>query len=121
VSVYLGEGTAATSGRQQHASGHTYEGAGMGLINWIFDIYQHTKIDEARKEAMEARLEAARINRGGSTDAQRLERVMGELALATKTLQRLMIDKGVCTHDELWTTLLKIDGEDGAHDGRSPI
>ena len=68
-----------------------------------------------------ARLEAARINRGGSTDAQRLERVMGELALATKTLQRLMIDKGVCTHDELWTTLLKVDGEDGAHDGRSPI
>jgi hypothetical protein len=38
----------------------------VGLINWIFDIYQHTKIDEARKEAMEARLEAARINRGGS-------------------------------------------------------
>ena len=24
----------------------------MGLINWIFDIYQHTKIDEARKEAI---------------------------------------------------------------------
>ncbi|MEE2964991.1 MAG: hypothetical protein VX427_12735 [Acidobacteriota bacterium] len=31
----------------------------MGLTNWIFDIYQHTKIDEARKEAMEARREAA--------------------------------------------------------------
>jgi hypothetical protein len=46
---------------------------------------------------------------------------MGELALATKTLQRLMIDKGVCTHDELRTTLLKVDGEDGAHDGRAPI
>ena len=93
----------------------------MGLINWIFDIYQHTKIDEARKEAMEARLEAARINRDGSIDAQRLERVMGELALATKTLQRLMLEKGVCTHDELRTMLLHVDGEDGAHDGRSPV
>ncbi len=66
----------------------------MGLTNWIFDIYQHSKIDEARKEAMEARLEAARINQGGSVDAQRLERAMGELALATKTLQRLMVEKG---------------------------
>ena len=47
----------------------------MGLTNWIFDIYQHSKIDEARKEAME-------------------ERAMGELALATKTLQRLMVEKG---------------------------
>tara|TARA_B100000029_G_scaffold160452_1_gene156282 strand:- start:285 stop:566 length:282 start_codon:yes stop_codon:yes gene_type:complete len=93
----------------------------MGLINWIFDIYQHSKIDEARKEAMEARLEAARINQGGSVDAQRLERAMGELALATKTLQRLMVEKGVCTHDELRNTLLKVDGEDGVHDGRSPI
>ena len=37
----------------------------MGLTNWIFDIYQHTKIDEARKEAMEARLEAARRPGGG--------------------------------------------------------
>ncbi|MDA1093997.1 MAG: hypothetical protein O3A25_12125 [Acidobacteria bacterium] len=45
------------------------------------------------------RLEAARINQSGSIDARRLERVVGELALATKTLQRLMIDKGVCTHD----------------------
>ncbi len=43
---------------------------------------------------MEARLEAARINQGGSVDAQRLERAMGELALATKTLQRLMVEKG---------------------------
>ena len=97
------------------------QGAAVGLINWIFDIYQHTKIDEARKEAIEARLEAARITQSGSIDAQRLERAMGELALATKTLQRLMVSKGVCTHDELRITLLQVDGEDGAHDGRSPL
>lgn len=93
----------------------------MGLINWIFDIYQHSKIDEVRKEAMEARLEVARVNQGGSVDAQRLERTMGELALATKTLQRLMVEKGICSHDELRSMLLKVDGEDGRHDGRSPI
>jgi hypothetical protein len=93
----------------------------MGLINWIFDIYQHTKIDEARKEAMEARLEAARVNQGGSVDAARLERALGELALATKTLQRVMVEKGVCTSDEFRTVLARVDAEDGAQDGRAPI
>ncbi len=93
----------------------------MGLINWIFDIYQHTKIDEVRKEAMEARLEASRVNQGGSVDAARLERALGELALATKTVQRLLVDKGVCTHDELRSALQTVDAEDGRTDGRSPI
>ena len=93
----------------------------MGLINWIFDIYQHTKIDEVRKEAMEARLEAARINQSGNVDAARLERALGELALATKTIQRLMVEKGICTNDEFRTVLARVDAEDGMQDGRSPI
>ena len=93
----------------------------MGLINWIFDIYQHTKIDEVRKEAMEARLEAARVNQGGSVDAVRLERALGELALATKTIQRLLVDKGVCSNEEFRNTLQKVDIEDGRADGRVPL
>ena len=93
----------------------------MGLINWIFDIYQHTKIDEARKEAMEARLEAARVNQGGNVDAARLERALGELALATKTLHRVMVEKGVCTNEEFRTVLARVDAEDGTRDGRAPI
>ena len=93
----------------------------MGLINWIFDIYQHTKIDEVRKEAMEARLEAARVNQGGSVDAARLETALGELALATKTIQRLLVEKGVCSNEELRQTLQRVDVEDGRADGRSPI
>ena len=28
----------------------------MGLINWIFDIYQHTRIDDARDEEAARRL-----------------------------------------------------------------
>ena len=93
----------------------------MGLINWIFDIYQHTKIDEVRKEAMEARLEAARVNQGGSVDAVRLERALGELALATKTIQRLLVDKGIVSNDEFRSTLQQVDVEDGRADGRAPI
>jgi hypothetical protein len=93
----------------------------MGLINWIFDIYQHSKIDEVRREATEARLEAARVNQGGRVDAERLERALDELALATKTMQRLLVDKGVCTVDEFRTKLRQVDAEDGQIDGRTPI
>ena len=98
----------------------------MGLINWIFDIYQHTQIDRARQEAADARAEVSRIRQtapsgGSNVDAERLERALGELALATKTIQRLMLEKGVCSHEEFGEKLKQIDMEDGRADGRSPI
>jgi len=94
----------------------------MGLINWIFDIYQHQKIDEARKEAAQARLEAASMRgAGGSVDVQRLERAIGELALATKTLQRMMVDKNLCSAQEFAEKLRQVDLEDGRSDGQAPI
>jgi len=74
----------------------------LGLINWIFDIYQHTQIDKAREEAAQARREVAMVRgRSGGVDAERLERALGELALATKTMHRMMIEKGLCTSEEL--------------------
>ena len=92
----------------------------MGLINWIFDIYQHTQIDKAKDEARAARAEVSAVrSSGGSVDAARLERALGELALATKTVQRLMVEKGVCSHEEFARKLREIDLEDGVADGRS--
>jgi len=94
----------------------------MGMINWIFDIYQHTQIDKAKQEAAHARAEAAAIRgSGGDIDTARLERTLGELALATKTLQRVIVEKGVCGAEELNQKLLQIDREDGRADGRAPI
>jgi len=93
----------------------------MGLINWIFDFYQHYRIDQIQKEASEARREAAIRSGGGGVDAERLETAIGELALAVKTLQRLMLDKGVCTVEELRTKLNAVDMEDGRADGQSPL
>lgn len=95
----------------------------MGLINWIFDIYQHTRIDEARNEAAAARAELAAVRGsvGGSVDGERLERALGQLALATKTVQRLLIDKGICTPAEFAEKLRAIDMEDGVQDGQSPL
>jgi len=94
----------------------------MGLINWIFDIYQHTQIDKAKDEARAARAEAAAVRSGGgAVDGARLERALGELALATKTVQRMLLEKGVCTNEELARKLREIDLEDGIADGRSPL
>lgn len=91
----------------------------MGLINWIFDIYQHTQIDSAKDEAAKARAElSAMRTQGGGVDAQRLEQALGELALATKTVQRMLIEKGVCNAEEFGRKLREIDLEDGMADGR---
>ena len=94
----------------------------MGLINWIFDIYQHSKIDDARNEAAAARAELAAIRHsGGGVDSARLEDALGELALATKTLQRMLIEKGVCDVGEFSALLNRIDLEDGRADGKAPL
>ena len=90
----------------------------MGLINWIFDIFQHTQIDKIKEEQARARAEATVRSTTGGVDAERLERAIGELALATKTVQRMMVDKGVCTATEFAEMLNRIDLEDGRADGR---
>ena len=94
----------------------------MGLINWIFDFYQHHQIDKVRDETAAARAELAAVRAGGGgVDGARLQTALEELALAVKTLQRTMIDKGVCTADEFARKLREIDLEDGAVDGRSKL
>ena len=94
----------------------------MSLINWIFDIYQHQRISNLQDEAARARSEAAAVRGGGgSIDAARLERALGELALAVKTVQRLAVEKGLCTESELHDMLRQVDAEDGRADGRAPI
>ncbi len=97
----------------------------MSLINWIFDVYQHTRIESARSEAEAARAELAALLAGGQpeghVDIARLEGALGALALATKTLQRMMIEKGVCTASEFSALLHQIDLEDGRRDGQAPL
>jgi hypothetical protein len=94
----------------------------MGLINWIFDFYQHSKIDSARQEAAELRAEVRSLRdepRGGLDD-ERVLRALGELALAVKTVQRLCVEKGLCTESEFHRRLREIDLEDGSADGMAP-
>lgn len=90
----------------------------MGLINWIFDFYQHSKIDRAHDEARQLRDEVATLrNTRGDLDSERLLRAIGELALAVKTVQRLAVEKGLCTEAEFHQRAREIDLEDGRADG----
>ncbi len=94
----------------------------MGLINWIFDFYQQYRIDQLQRESVQARAEAASVRgAGGTVDAARLEASLGEIALALKTVQRMLVEKGVCTQEELHAKLRAIDLEDGRADGRAPV
>jgi len=94
----------------------------MGLINWIFDIYQHTQIDKAKSEAAQVRAELASVrSSGGSVDGARLTAALEELALATKAVQRVLVEKGVVSSAELERALQAIDKEDGVADGRSRL
>jgi hypothetical protein len=94
----------------------------MGLINWIFDIYQQSRIENLHQQAAEARAHAMALRgAGGSIDTSRLEQAMGELALAVKTVQRLAVEKGLCTTEEFSRKLREIDLEDGRADGLAPL
>ena len=92
----------------------------MGLINWIFDFYQQYRIDELQRDTAQARAEASVRTPTGAVDAEKLERAVGEMALAVKTVQRMMVEKGLCTSDEFRTRLGQLDLEDGRADGRAP-
>lgn len=94
----------------------------MGLINWIFDFYQQYRIDELRNDSTRARSEAMAVRgSSGNLDAERLERALGELALAVKTVQRIAVEKGLCSADEFHQKLRQIDLEDGQADGRAHV
>jgi len=94
----------------------------MGLINWIFDFYQQYRIDQLRDEAARSRAEAASVRgAGGGVDTAKLEAALGEMALAVKTIQRIAVEKGLCTMEEFHAKLRAIDLEDGHADGRAPL
>ncbi len=89
----------------------------MGLINWVFDFYQQYRIEKLHTSTAQA--QAGVRSGGGGVDAERLDRAIAELALAMKTLQRVMIEKNVCTADDFREKLRQVDLEDGRADGRA--
>jgi hypothetical protein len=94
----------------------------MSLINWIFDAYQHHKLDQTRQETSQLRSELEHMRQaGGGMNEAHLQQAVGELALAIKTIQRLAVEKGLCTRDEFQRMMREVDAEDGRIDGQAPV
>lgn len=105
----------------------------MGLLNWMFDIYQHDQIAQVRRKQTNERWEvleelaatrtetAAIRSANGAVDSDRLAEAIGELALGIKALQRILVDKGIVTAEELTATMKIVDLQDGVEDGKTTI
>lgn len=95
----------------------------MGLLDYLM---LETRID-ARVSDLQERL--ALVHRTSQArladdldslqaEASALRQDVDELALFTRALSTLLVDKGVITHDELLERVVEVDREDGAEDGR---
>lgn len=89
----------------------------MSLINWIFDAWQQTRISNAQQETERLRREMASLRGARGLDEERVVRALGELALAVRTVQRICVEKGICTEAEFQQRAREIDLEDGRADG----
>ena len=58
------------------------------------------------------------IHRPQKARITELEEGVGELALLCKTLMRMLLEKGVCTGQEINALMKQLDLEDGVEDGR---
>src|SRR5262245_37340283 len=99
----------------------------MGIFNYMFDNEWLQRADiEATRNAVHAqarigirsRGEMRREMKGLEARVAELEEENGVLALFVRTLQRLMIEKGVFNKDELAAALRAIDLQDGKADGK---
>lgn len=92
----------------------------MSLLNWIFDAWQHSRISNAQRETERLRDEMSALRGNRGLDDERVVRALGELALAVKTVQRLCVEKGLCSEAEFRERAREIDLEDGRADGQVP-
>ena len=95
----------------------------MSIFNYIFDNEWSQRSDiEALKEqnaSLASRLSLKRSSEAVQEDrVAELEQEVGELALLSKTLMRILLEKGVCTGREIEDMMHQVDLEDGVADGR---
>ena len=80
----------------------------MSILNYLFDSEWSRRSDiEALKEQHSSLVSSLGLHQG-----------IGELALLTKTLMRILVEKGVCTGREIEDMMHQVDLEDGSADGR---
>jgi hypothetical protein len=88
----------------------------MGIFDYMFDNEWAQRSDiNAARSAVDAN---ARSSRRLARNVNELADEVAVLALFVRTLQRLMIEKGVITKDEFLEALRAIDMQDGKLDGK---
>jgi DNA repair exonuclease SbcCD ATPase subunit len=95
----------------------------MSIFNYLFDNEwsQRTDIEtlKTRNKNLASRLHLRHKSQAAlEARVTQLESEVGELALLSKTLMRLIVEKGTCTGQELEAMLHQVDLADGVADGR---
>ena len=95
----------------------------MSIFDYIFDSEWSQRSDikalEEQISSLTSGLSHKRFSEVEPEDrVTELEQEIGELALLTKTLMRMLLEKGVCTGKEIQDMMHQVDLEDGAADGR---
>lgn len=83
-------------------------------MDFLFDVYQQGKINEARQQAERAKNKADRF----ADDIKSLERRLDRLALASQALWEMLRDAGHHSDEALAAKMQEIDLRDGSSDGK---
>ncbi len=92
----------------------------MSVWNYVFDsdFSQRTDIERLKDAAAHGNSAARRQVRGLEGEVAVLRDEIAELALVNRTLMRLVVERGLCSAEDLAATLREIDLEDGVADGK---
>ncbi len=91
----------------------------MSIFNYLFDNEWSQRADIEDLKAQAARLsDRSTRNLRYENRIKELETDIGELALLSKALMRILLEKGICTGRELEDLIKTIDMEDGVEDGK---
>ena len=83
-------------------------------MDFLFDVYQQGKINEAQQQAARAANKADRF----ADDIKSLERRLDRMTLATQALWEMLRDAGHLAEDALLAKMQEIDLRDGSADGK---
>lgn len=95
----------------------------MSIWSYLFDneYFQRSDINrlDERASDVEQKLWSAQAkSRNAQQQAAELRHEMGRMLLVIEALSRIVVEKKVCTREELAATLTAVDAEDGTVDGR---
>lgn len=88
-------------------------------MRWMFPEWaQWMELRDARQRLSVTEHQARRMRRETRERLDELETAVGAMALYVRSMQRLLVEKGVMTREEVLATMEAVDRQDGTLDGR---